>query len=235
MTSGPFEQFYSSFWQHPVLLWVATLPFTIYFFIRGIQRTQSRFLKGYFAVFSVSPLLDAWLTANHVFGIGALPAALGTGFALFFVILGDYRYFLLMDGLRPSREKGWRRWMPAVGWSLIVPILTPLIMRVLPPEWRSPRVLFLVYESSFLVLALSWLFLVLPPREKEYGPRLSFATRQMTFWVVAYYATWVVADVLVLARAGDFAYVVRAFANLQYYAGFAPWAFLQLSQKGKTS
>jgi hypothetical protein len=228
-----FEDFYSSFWQQPVLLWVASVPFAIYFFVRGMRLTQSAFLKRYFAVFSVTPVLDAWLTAHEVAGLGSLSAPWATVVPLFFVILGDFRYFILMDGLQP--RVGWRRFAPALGWSLVVPVATAVILKLLPATWQSPRMLFLIYETLFLVLALAWMFLMLPVRASSYGPRLQRATLQITLWVVAYYAAWMVADVLILAEQKDLGFVLRTLANLQYYGGFAPWAFLQLSQKGKRS
>src|SRR5262249_53134439 len=109
-------------------------------------------VRRYCLALTALSLVDAWLTANRVFGIGALPAALASGVPLFFVLAGDFRYLLLVeaatrDGAVAPTGFGVAR---AAGLTVIVPITANLASGAIAPD--DARVLYLVYELAFCAL-----------------------------------------------------------------------------------
>src|SRR5262249_50386917 len=90
---GPFALFYASAWQHPVALWIAA-PGGAVALARGDLHAS---VRRYCIALTALSLLDAWLTANRVFGVGSLPPALADTLPLFFVLAGDFRYLLLLE------------------------------------------------------------------------------------------------------------------------------------------
>ena len=80
---GLFEAFYQSPVQHPILLWLAAGLAGAWGLTRpGLDPS----LRRYCRCLLVLSLLDAWLTAHHVYGIGELPDALSSAVPLFFVL-----------------------------------------------------------------------------------------------------------------------------------------------------
>lgn len=210
---GAFESFYLSALQHPFALCGAALV--------GISAAWARHdlhrsLRGYALALGALSLLDAWLTANHVYGFGGpLPKALSGAVPLFFVLAGDLRFLLLVEGgtrdgafALPSRSL-----LRALALMLIVPLFAQGVLSVIPPPWDSARMLFLVYEVAFVVLCATLLRI-------HPGLRRTPWLRSLTAYVMLYYTLWATADVVILATGSDLGFGLRVVPNLLYYGGF---------------
>jgi len=189
---------------------------------------QNSFLRRYFWRFALIGGLDAWLTANTVLGLGTLPAPLGSLLPLFFVLLGDLRYFMLVEFLTsgPKATSGGTA-ARMFAWTLAVPLLSSLLMRLLPVSLDTPRTLFLVYELLFLGVVGIWVGILLPRRSRRTTPGTLKVLQRISSFVLAYYALWALADVLILRGTGDFAWGLRTLANALYYGGLLPWVYFQ--------
>jgi hypothetical protein len=206
----PFETFYGSFYEQPLLLWIvglAQLGFV------AMNRRASRSVRTFCLVFGVVSLIDTWLTAEDVAGVGSFGPVLGVAIATAFVVVGDFRVFLFLESARADGEivierRGVAR---AVGWSLIVPVATALLRRLLPDApWRA-QATFLLYE-----VALTCLMIGIRLAAPSAKPRWS---RSVVDFVIAYYALWAFADALILGLHLDVGYLLRVVPNVLYYGG----------------
>jgi hypothetical protein len=200
--------FYGSIYQQPLLLAVPALLWLTLLLFRA-QPHDSGWRYG--VVFTALSILDAWLTAGTVLGLGPWTGALAVAVPVFFVILGDFRVYFWMH----RHERG-RFWFKALAWSLVVPAASALVMKLLPEAWTAvPRVTFLVYELLFL--GVFSVFCKLKGRFDVFG-----------LYALGYYALWVLADVALLATAetSGFAWCLRITANLLYYVGWMVWVGL---------
>jgi hypothetical protein len=208
---GAFEAFYDGPVQHPWLLWAAGLGGVAFALSRtGLTPT----LRRYVAALGVLTLLDAWLTANHVIGLGRLPDWAAGGVPLFFVLAGDLRYLLLVengasDGRLEFDVRG------VVRATLLV-CLVPLGSQLLTPLVAGPaapvRVLFLVYEISFF--ALTSLLMALHP-----GAASGRWPRSVSWFVLLYYGLWAISDAIILGTGSDLGFALRVVPNVLYYGG----------------
>jgi hypothetical protein len=227
-----FEAFYRSFYQHPLLLWVAPLAFV--FVLAKKRRSSDPFLFQYLWWFTFLTLLDPLMT-GPVVKMSAATAGVVQAIGIFFVILGDLRFFALIEHFGyPGPPGGKSRWKSAVTLSLIVPVLQAVLIEVYQESFNDPRLTYLVYEVMFFVVASSFRFFVLPKRaiRKETRDWLAW----LCSYVMLYYALWAVADVLILSGA-DFGYGLRVLPNLLYYGLFLPFVFwtAPISKKGKVA
>jgi len=214
-----YAELYGSFIQHPLLLWAAA----ILGLAAALSRTGlSSTVRAYCVLLATISLLDAWLTSNQVLWIGSLTGAAASFVPLAFVLLGDFRYFLFIEIAKPdgalSVSAG--ALIRACAWTLVVPILSQLAMVALGSN--DSRVLFFVYESLFVLLAVGISRLYLPRRS-----RALLWTRRVTNFVLVYYALWATADALILTTGSDAGYLLRILPNVFYYGGLVPaiaWA-----------
>ena len=105
---GPFEAFYDSALAHPGLLWIAAAAGLALALARKRLRPE---VRAYLVGLCGLSVVDAWLTSNDVFLLGALPGAAARLVPLFFVLAGDYRYLLFVfaaeaDGALRFRTRG---------------------------------------------------------------------------------------------------------------------------------
>ncbi len=210
---GAFESFYGSALQHPFALWGAALAGT---WAALSRRDLHPSLRRYALALGALSLLDAWLTANHVYGLaGPLPQALSGIVPLFFVLAGDLRFLLLVEGgtRDGAVELTPRALVGALGLVLVVPLFSQGVLSVLPPPWNGVRMLFLVYEVAFVVLCAALL---------RFHPGLRRAPwlRSLTGYVMFYYTLWATADGVILATGSDLGFGLRLLPNLLYYGGF---------------
>jgi len=213
------SEFYRSPAQQPYLLWAPTAIFLSWFLTRR-PRVASPFLHAWLLFFSVTSLLDAWLTADQVLGLGALPKWAASFVPMLFVILGDYRWYLLIERFSGAR----RPFLSALALSLIVPILSKSFYSL--SGSAEIRVLFLAYEVMFLVLATIYQRYVLSSR--KHPPEL----RSVVVWAQLYYGLWATADIGILFGAPygatEGSWALRVVANVLYYGGLVPFAYLKL-------
>jgi len=214
---GIFRAFYESPVQHPWLLWgAAALALAACLARRDLDPGLRRYLVLLVGVSA----LDAWLTSSHVCGIGALSGPAAWGVPLFFVLAGDFRYWLIVTGARADGvfAPGVRAIVRAAALTAAVPLFTQLAMELVPGSPRPARWTFLVYELAFATFALALL---------RWHPALRQGwIRSLTLFVLATYALWAGADLLLLATGADAGHLLRVLPNLLYYGGFVAAAAL---------
>jgi hypothetical protein len=208
---GTFEAFYASSVQHPLLLWLAA---TVALCVCITRRGLSRSMRRYCIALSMLSLADAWLTTSEVPLIGPLPAALASIVPLFFVLAGDFRFLLVvMLGTSDGRlELSRRGLLSACALSLVVPVFTQIALALAPDSISGARVMFLIYEVAFVILALA--LLRWHPNARRPG-----WIRQVSHFVVLYYGLWASADLWILTTGSDLGYLLRVVPNLLYYGG----------------
>ncbi|MBU6153357.1 MAG: hypothetical protein KGP28_03550 [Bdellovibrionales bacterium] len=204
MSAGFFESFYQSPIQHPVLLWLSNLLGTTLALvsIRTLESEKRSGLRNFILLWALISALDAWLSANQVFGLGVLSAPYSSIVPFLFVWAGDYRIFLAMDSRKFSSR--------GVAACFVVPILAGILTR-----GQEPRILFLVYEALFLV----WILLYSRFTNLNKEP----AARMIRNLSLGFYTLWVVADLLILSLSppwNDLGFAVRVIPNLIYYGAF---------------
>ncbi|HEU4538960.1 MAG TPA: hypothetical protein VFS00_32795 [Polyangiaceae bacterium] len=219
---------YESPWHNPALFLLTGAVFLV------VLAWGLPFFRAFALLFTAEIMADAFLTG------GWSPVGQGTtaasAFAVVFVVLGDWRYFLLLE------RYAWR--LPArlplglvsLVASLFVPLTSMALVRLGPESWRaSSRVLFLVYELLFAALALG---LRLRLRAGAW-PRLEAPERP---WIVALtnfelvqYVGWALADVLLMLGAEDVGYGLRLVPNVMYYSLFLPFAWWRAPREVRAS
>lgn len=195
----------------PPLLWLGWLLVGTPPRGAGAAPRAAGFVRGWAIVFTIETILDPLLIAY-----AGVPM-------LLFVLLGDFRVFLLVFGVaRPETLLGpalakaalWTTFVPLVGygiWWLLDRGFGPLL----------PQTLWLVYETCFLMLALWMRGAWLPAQRTPAAPYL----RAVLAYVAAYYALWALADVLILSGV-ELGWLLRVVPNQLYYVFWVPVAFL---------
>ena len=213
---------YDSAWQHPGIAFVAGLAFAF-----ALARKVGGH-HGLAILFAAEIVADAFFTGTFS---PTAPTALGTPVAIAFVILGDLRFFLLVElAIRAPRAPSFeglgpaRAWGAATAWAFAIPVLSAIPQKLFPSAFTKLNAVFLVYEAMFVVLAVVLRFAVLPRR-------LAQASEPVRRWVfglatfeLVQYALWSLADVVILAGA-EAGYWLRIVPNTLYYAAFVPFAW----------
>ncbi len=212
-----FERFYGSLWQHPLLLIVVPLAF---WFILP-QRTG--FFYFYLRLFTIETIVDPIMTGPVVDELD-VPRAAARSVMIAFVVLGDLRFFALMEHMShdPERGGGQRIWLRAGLLSLVVPLLQAICIIGFPRAFESPRHTFLAYELLFVAIVVIYHLTLLEPR--QLAPQLRAWFRKITLYAVGYYLLWASADVIILADS-DLGYLLRVVPNVLYYGTFLPFVY----------
>jgi hypothetical protein len=225
--------FYESDLQALWSLIVAPALFLVWALFAGRRRAaalgdrEARFVWGWSVAFAIETIVDPLATGPASEGLGAQARQ---AVMLVFVLLGDFRVFVLTFRLAsPGRGLG-ASLAEAAAWTLVVPIAAGSLdaaARWLHPELPD-QALWLVYELGFVALAL-FLRQVVVPRRTAGGPAPLAAAhgrflRAALLYVSAYYALWALADVLILAGS-DAGWLLRALPNQLYYAWWVPFVF----------
>lgn len=205
-----FEAIYASDYHHPYLFWAVGLPFALFFAARARSSTT---LAPALLVLQLGIVLDAWLTAPR---LSPLSGGLAQSIAIAFVVLGDARYFYLVE-----RHGRGRSWLPALGAALGLGLIVPIVSLVAKIWSSNPRALFCTYEWMFAALATTVAVLVVPRLPD--GPSKRWASRLTRFEIVQY-VLWASADVIILSG-HDVGFLLRLVPNTMYYAVFVPFAW----------
>ena len=212
---GSWERFYNGAVQHPWLLWAAlALGLVVVWRRDDLHPSLRRYLYG----LGLLSFLDAWWTSTHVYGIGNVdPDAQQRG-QLLFILAGDFRYLLLVcaatleGGIAPQAKTI----LKAVGWTLIVPLVSQGLLMALPESWSGPRTLFFVYEVAFFLLAASLLVW-------HRNCQAVYWLRSVSLFVMLYYGLWASVDAFLLATGADVGFLFRVLPNWLYYGGLIGW------------
>ncbi len=238
----PYESwrdFYQGDLQAVYSLLVVPALFLAYLGVAGRRRsTQSRlpdarFVLGYAVVFAVETLADPLATGALVEGLDLGNTATERVMVLF-VLLGDFRVFLLVFHLA-GRERNLGR---ALRWSIaftpVVPILAWTFNEILV-AWRPElpdQALWLIHELCFLALALLLRNVYLARKDpQDTGGHSRFLRGALTY-VAVYYGLWAAADALILLAGLDAGWLLRALPNQLYYAFWVPFVFFTFLRRG---
>lgn len=218
---GPIGEARAAVWQaiydsplhHPGIAWLALAVAAALF------ASRERFLYGYLAVLGLAMAADALASSPFV----KIPGSLGTAVAVAFVIVGDFRLFLVTE--RCAAVPGSRAYFGrALALSLVVPLLSTAVRLGVPVVAATARLQFLVYEALFVVLAVGYR-VTLSRRLAAATPEVRRWALGVTTFVLVQYALWALADVLVLARFEP-GLALRLVPNIMYYALFLPTVYL---------
>ena len=227
-----FKTFYDSALQHPGIAFIATALFLIFFLTKlpalAGQR-RARFLSGFVLLFGIEILADAFFTGAYSPVAGG---PLMQPIAIAFVILGDYRYFVVVERAIRARSVDAldglgspATWGIALVFAFIVPILSVIPQKKFPEAFTNMNAIFLVYEAMFFVLALVLLVAVLPKRLRGVDAELATWVRRLTIFELVQYGLWATADVLILSGVTEPGYLLRVVPNTLYYGGFLPFLY----------
>lgn len=229
---------YESDAQAVYALWVVPALFLAWLFITptgrataGANDPDTRFLRRFAIAFGLETILDPFATGPLLRSLGVQDAPAGTAILLLFVLLGDFRVFLLLQRLsRRARPLG-ESILRAGLWTLVVPVAAFAVNTALHRAWPElpSQTIWLVYELGFLALALwlrrggldAWVDPPDPPRRR--------ALEGIATYAALYYALWALADVLILVLGLDVGWLLRTVPNQLYYAFFLPFAWFQLA------
>ena len=143
-----FESLYGSPWHHPYFFWAFGGPLLGLFAWRALtsEAPRARALAALLAAFQLGILADAWLNAPK---LSPLSGGTAEAVAIAFVILGDARFFLLLERFGRGQTR-LRASVYALGWSLLVPVGS-----LLAKSFSSNgRVHYLTYELAFAALII---------------------------------------------------------------------------------
>jgi hypothetical protein len=196
-------------YDNPLL--VTALPCVVALVVLVAAQWRRGFARGFGTVFAVGIAADAWL--NGAWSPIPAATALATAVEVFFVIFGDFRYFVVLE----HALEGKLALVRAAGWAFIVPVTTQLVRWAAPRMAHDDRSTYLLYELLFVGLAAGIWLLRLPR-----GSAAARLARRATVFEIVQYAIWAGADVGLMKTGHDAFYAVRIVANLMYYVAFVP-------------
>lgn len=188
------ERLYNSSGHHPYSFWLLQASFLL---VLAVARPRDRRVLWLCLGGTLVAALDAWLTQTA----SILPGGWQAPVAMFFVIVGDWRYWLVKEG---ERRSGIHAVLSSLTLALVVPLAIWLPKHL---GWLAGRPLFLTYEVAAFSLA-AWM-----ARRRGFSP--------VTLLWLAIYGSWALADVLILSL-GDLGYGLRLVPNTLYYGVFWP-------------
>jgi hypothetical protein len=252
VTFATWQDLYQSDLQGAVAVTIVPLLFLLYLArtdrVRsgGIVPAAARFVRFWAGTFAVLTIVDPLAGGPLMRVLGLADAPIATAVMVAFVILGDFRVYLLVftllthagarhdarvadpvfatrDAIRlvPARAA-----VAALLASLLVPMVaftTDGVLRARVPTLPA-QVIWLIYELAFLIVALVLRQWVIPRRVPGTAPRLRNYLRRVLAYVAAYYALWATADVIILAGF-DAGWALRMVPNQLYYAWWVPFAY----------
>lgn len=213
-----FERLYASPFHDPLFFWLAAIVFVM------VLASRLPFLAGFLVVFTFEIAADALATG----ALSPIPkgASWGTPVAVAFVILGDLRYFLLVERFAGKERPFAAVLGAAAAWAFVVPVVSFALRSALPSLASPARVTWLTYELLFLGLALVMRFAVLPRRAAGASPEVRRWLAEVTVFEIVQYALWATADVVILAGL-PVGFLLRLVPNAMYYALFLPFVLLR--------
>jgi hypothetical protein len=211
---------YDSPWHNPTLFIVVNVALLLV----ALRSTSA--MRSYILIFCAEILLDATLTNDA----SPLPRASLGYVAIPFVILGDARALVLMERLRATPST--RAWLEAdprkptlfaIAFAFVVPVIAQLL-RLAAPSLSGGRLLFLSYECVALLAWSAYFALRVRPALASAEPSFARWASKLFLFVLAQYALWAFADVLIIAGI-DGGFGVRLVPNIMYYAVFLGFAW----------
>jgi hypothetical protein len=251
VTFATWQALYQSDLQGVVAVTIVPLLFLFYLAVSeraaaGIVPAASRFVRIWAATFTTLGIVDPLTGGPLLRVLDLADAPIATAVMVAFVLLGDFRVYLLVftlmthagtrhdarvaDPVFATRD-ALRRVPPraalaAAGATLVVPLVALTVdagIRARVPT-APTQIIWLVYELAFLVVALAIRHWLIPMRVPGTAPRLRTYLRAVLAYVAVYYALWAAADVVILAGF-DVGWALRMVPNQLYYAFWMPFAY----------
>jgi hypothetical protein len=229
-----FQTAYQSAWQHPGIAWIAGLPLVLVGLLaarRGRQVADAdprrKAFVWAFVILEAEILLDAFFTG----ALSPLSSAGGggTAAAIVFVILGDLRFFYLVERQRGEAASSGSAALTALKIALpvsfVMPVVSAVLTRIDPARHAGTR-LFLVYELGLVVVVAIYCAARRPLTRDRADGRARYVRRLMRF-ELAQYGGWALADAVILfapPKWRDLGWAIRVVPNVLYYALFVPVA-----------
>lgn len=203
---------------------------------RAVLPRAAAFVRGYALLFALETILDPIAGGPLMRALGLAGGLTPTIVMVAFVLLGDFRVFLLVLALAAygraeaagaARGPSLRRLAAeAALWTLPVPIVAVAVeaaLRTLCDDVPAQSI-WLVYELAFLVMALGLRRVLVPARVPAGQPRLRGYLRMVLAYVATYYALWATADAAILLGF-DAGWGLRIVPNQLYYAFWIPMVY----------
>jgi len=236
VTFSTWRELYQSEAQAVWSLWVVPAAFLLYLAanrrlpLSSVEPRAAAFMRAYVLVFAVETMLDPLAGGPLLRWLGLAGGMLPTVVMVGFVLLGDFRVFFLVLALL-AFARGTPH-LPGVAaraalWTLVVPVVAvacEATLRALVGETPSQSI-WLVYELSFVVMALVWRRVIVPARTPSDRLRLRGYLRTVLVYVTVYYALWALADVLIMVGGLDAGWALRIVPNQLYYAFYLPFVY----------
>ncbi len=223
------RDFYQSDLQSVYGLWIVPVLFLLYRIARpdeqapGVEPLRADFARRYAILFAVGTLLDPFATGlvSRWLGLGD---PLATCLIILFVLLGDFRVFLLVFAVLDSRSGLPSIVLAAGRWTVVVPIFAWGTTRLLEAAFGELPVqtIWIVYELGFLALA-AFLEVGVIGRRAD-GERARYL-RGLTRYVALYYGLWASADLIITVGGFDRGWALRVIPNQLYYSFWIPFAY----------
>jgi hypothetical protein len=155
-----YASIYHSPWHNPGLFVLANGLLVIFLLGRKTSTPEQAFLRKSLLAMAILAIIDAALTGE----LAPFSASIVPYVAIPFVILGDVRFFFLLE--RYAKPNGQstpvlQLFLRSLALGLIVPSTAYATKMSFFPE-RTNHWLFLTYESFFTVVALVFLGFILP-------------------------------------------------------------------------
>jgi hypothetical protein len=252
VTFATWQELYKSALQSAVAVTLVPLLFLLYLIWTerregtGVVPAAARFVHVWAGTFALLTIVDPLATGPLLRALAVADAPIATVVMVAFVLLGDFRVYLLVftlmtyagtrhdariadpvyaarDALRlvPPRAA-----LVAALATLVVPIVAVAVESAL--RARNPNLpaqsIWLVYELAFLAAAVILRNVIVPARVPPADARLRNYLRAVLAYVALYYALWATADVVILAG-HDVGWALRMVPNQLYYALWVPFAY----------
>ena len=235
-----FEDFYRSDLQGVYALLVVPALFLLWRLAArrpggGADPSAASFVSTYCVVFALETIIDPLATRPLASALGGGAAA--TALGLLFVLLGDFRVYLLLFHLASTGRDLAASTRRALVFTPIVAVSAFAISWALGALLGElpPYVLYLSHELLFVgMMWLLWRRVLAPARRHHPEPVVRFLGA-VAGYVAFYYALWASADVLILLGV-DAGYALRVVPNQLYYAFYVPfvwWAFFGRDVSGE--
>jgi hypothetical protein len=253
MTFATWQELYKSDLQGAVAVTIVPLLFLLYLAWSdrmapaGVVPAAARFVHVWAGTFAVLTIVDPLAGGPLLRVLGVADTPIATVVMVAFVLLGDFRVYLLVftlmshagtrhddraaDPVLAARDA--LRLVPprAALAAGLATLLVPLVAYATDTALHAgnpglpAQTIWLVYELAFLVVALVLREAIVPARVPISEPRLRRYLRTVLAYVATYYALWAIADVVILSGF-DAGWALRMVPNQLYYAFWVPFAYV---------
>jgi hypothetical protein len=192
---------------------------------------STRFVYRYSLLFAAETILDPIATGPLTRWLGVGDSAAGTAILLTFVLLGDFRVYLLIFRLAQIERPLGEAIGKAAAWTLVVPFFAYSADYALHSAIGGlpSQTIWLIYELAFLSIALWLRRRGIAARAASANTNLRKRLEAVAGYVAIYYALWATADVLILVFGLDAGWALRLVPNHLYYSFYLPFVFFQLA------